>query len=340
MGAGIGGLTLANLMRQQGWQVDVYERESGLPSKGSALGMWPDAMEVFDTIGAADAIRQSGHPQGSAEIRDPSGRLLKHLPARGETVMISRVALLESLYRDDLGIHFGVDIANPAELDHDLIIGCDGISSVTRTFVVGHEVATDDLGVSVILGQFGGTTDMFTEYWGPGGSFGITPLSRERRDWHAAFRSPARGTTESEFEVSDSLGFVANRYATWNGDVTDAIAATLPDTVMRYHVRTTPRLRTWHRDNIVLIGDAVHAMAPNLGRGACETVLDAAALAQALAEADARNTPANISAALTRYQRKRRGPAYRIALASRLMCRAGMLTRGAAMRNALMRITP
>ncbi len=42
--------------------------------------------------------------------------------------------------------------------------------------------------------------------------------------------------------------------------------------------------RTWHRGNVVLVGDAAHAMLPTLGQGACQSIEDAAALADALAE--------------------------------------------------------
>lgn len=340
VGAGIGGLTLANLLSGQGWTVEVFERASGLPSKGSALGMWPDAMEVFSEIDVAEAIRRAGHPQSAAEVRGPSGRLLKHIPARGETVMISRVALLEALYTEGLTVHFDSEIVDPTQLNHDVIIGADGINSSIRTFVVGTEVHTRDLHVGVILGQFDGTTDMFTEYWGPGRSFGITPLSSARRDWHAAYRAPRQGTSAAALELDDPLRFVAESYQSWNDDVSAAIAATIDDSVTHYHVRTTPRLRRWHRDNVVLIGDAVHAMAPNLGRGACETILDAAALSKALVALHQNNETDRLPAAFAKYQRQRRGPAHRIASASRIMCRAGMLERGAALRNLAMRISP
>lgn len=49
VGGGIGGLVLANLLSSTGWPVEVYEGARALPEKGSALGMWPDAMRVFDS---------------------------------------------------------------------------------------------------------------------------------------------------------------------------------------------------------------------------------------------------------------------------------------------------
>ncbi|UZF54290.1 FAD-dependent monooxygenase [Gordonia polyisoprenivorans] len=339
VGGGIGGLVLANLLSSTGWPVEVYEGARALPEKGSALGMWPDAMRVFDSLGLADDIRRAGHPQQSAEVRDPGGALLSRIAARGETVMISRVALLNALLTDRVRIHFGTRVTDVGALDHDVIVGADGINSVVREAVTGEHIESRDLDVSVILGEFAGATDMFTEYWGPGRSFGITPLSRDRRDWHAAYRSPRPGAAQAKQEVDDPLGFVAALYESWCGEVTDAIASTIPETVTRYHVRTMPRIGRWYRGNVVLLGDAVHAMAPNLGRGACETILDAEALARALT-AVGPDELSDMEKGFRRYQRDRRGSAYRIALASRMMCRAGMLDRGAGVRDLAMRLSP
>src|SRR5699024_6332443 len=55
--------------------------------------------------------------------------------------------------------------------------------------------------------------------------------------------------------------------------------------------------------NAVIIGDAAHAMAPNAGRGACEALVDAADLADALRSA------ASVPEGLQEFDRRRRRPA-------------------------------
>ncbi|MEW9873647.1 FAD-dependent monooxygenase [Arthrobacter sp. HS15c] len=42
-----------------------------------------------------------------------------------------------------------------------------------------------------------------------------------------------------------------------------------------------------HRGKVAILGDAAHAMAPNLGQGACQAVEDAVTLAYCVAAADA-----------------------------------------------------
>lgn len=318
----------------------MFERATALPSSGSALGMWPDAMATLERLDAADVVRTLGHPQDSAEVRDHHGRLLTRIPGQqGETVMVSRVALLHALH-DIVGtVEFGSAVTDPSTLPHDMVVGADGINSVIRRHVAGREIVARDLGVTVVIAQFPGVTEMFTEYWGPGGSFGVTPLSIDRCDWHAAYRSPRPGSREAEWERDDPIGFAHDKYAGWTDNVTAAIGASTPDTVLTYHVRSIPVFHGWHRDNVVLIGDAVHAMAPNLGRGACETMLDAAALADAVTDVDPASRR-SLDRAFATFEKARRPKVHRVATASRIMCRAGMMTHGVWARNLALKALP
>lgn len=43
-----------------------------------------------------------------------------------------------------------------------------------------------------------------------------------------------------------------------------------------------PRLRAYSAGRVVLVGDAAHAMTPNLGQGACQALEDAVVLAKSL----------------------------------------------------------
>ena len=58
------------------------------------------------------------------------------------------------------------------------------------------------------------------------------------------------------------------------------------DTVNVRAVYDIDPVDTWHSDSVVLLGDAAHAMLHHQGQGANSAILDAGALADALAEAD------------------------------------------------------
>src|SRR5699024_495617 len=80
------------------------------------------------------------------------------------------------------------------------------------------------------------------------------------------------------------------------------------------------------RENAVLLGDAAHAMAPNLGHGANTALQDAQALALAVREEQGRD--ADPSRALRRYAVRRALPGQGWRLGSAAMLRLAMLPAG------------
>ena len=81
---------------------------------------------------------------------------------------------------------------------------------------------------------------------------------------------------------------------------------------------------------VALIGDAAHAMAPNLGRGACESLIDAVTLAREVTSAS------SVEDGLCRYDRSRRRKTRRIVRTARMVNRLATAERGGRLRNNLM----
>jgi 2-polyprenyl-6-methoxyphenol hydroxylase-like FAD-dependent oxidoreductase len=77
------------------------------------------------------------------------------------------------------------------------------------------------------------------------------------------------------------------------------VAATPEDDILYRPVRVAPRLRAWSAGRVTLLGDAAHAMTPNLGQGASQALEDAATLREIVA------TEADPVAALAVYQQAR-----------------------------------
>lgn len=335
IGGGIGGLATAALLTQQGWEVEVFERAASLPTTGTALGMWPEAMAVLERVGAADAVREIGIDQRIAEIRSAEGhRLGPEVRAKGATVIISRPRLLEALAACAPAVRFGDRRAGLDGLTHDVIVGADGIGSVVRAHVVGHEVAPRPLGVDVLIGRCPGDTDVFTEYWGPGRLFGVTPRDGGYINWYSEFdpRVVPPGTPDPD---EDPRGFLRAMYRGWAPRVAETIEGIEAETALHYRSRDLPRLPRIVRGNVALLGDAAHAMAPNLGRGACETLLDAAALADALGAAA--DVGGDAAPALRAYEAARRRAGQRTMLLSRAMRHVALISRLRAPRDLLLR---
>ena len=80
----------------------------------------------------------------------------------------------------------------------------------------------------------------------------------------------------------------------------DIIEATSDQQILENEITERPVLREWHKDRVVLLGDAAHAMTPNLGQGAAMAIEDAWELARCLKGAPV------IEDSLSNYGRHRR----------------------------------
>jgi 2-polyprenyl-6-methoxyphenol hydroxylase-like FAD-dependent oxidoreductase len=153
-----------------------------------------------------------------------------------------------------------------------------------------------------------------------------------RAEWHAVLTLPART------RFTDPLAELRRRFHNWHEPIPALLDATRPDAVLHHDVNElrTP-LPTFVAGRIVLLGDAAHAMTPNLGQGACQALEDAVTLAAALA------TEATVDAALTRYDTERRPRSQSVARAARQAGRMGHQLSNplaVALRNTAMRLTP
>jgi 2-polyprenyl-6-methoxyphenol hydroxylase-like FAD-dependent oxidoreductase len=86
VGGGIAGLASAIGLCRAGWRVSVRERAAGLPTTGTALGIWPAAVRALDRLGIGDTVRERGVRQRPGLIRRPDGRRVATL----DTVRLER----------------------------------------------------------------------------------------------------------------------------------------------------------------------------------------------------------------------------------------------------------
>jgi 2-polyprenyl-6-methoxyphenol hydroxylase-like FAD-dependent oxidoreductase len=166
-------------------------------------------------------------------------------------------------------------------LHADLLVGADGLRSRLRAEHWPAHPGPAYAGYTTWRGvtpQPAGMAAGSGETWGRGSRFGVIPLGDGRVYWFATATAPA-GERHPD-EPADLL----RRFAGWHPPIPELITGTDPADVLHhdtYELRTPLPGYVTHR--VALIGDAAHAMTPDLGQGACMAIEDAVTLAAAVA---------------------------------------------------------
>ncbi|MEV4112211.1 FAD-dependent monooxygenase [Nonomuraea sp. NPDC049695] len=296
IGAGIGGLTSGIALRRNGWDVTVLERAAKIDPVGSGLAVAANALKALKALDLGDPIRKLSRLQGQAGLRRQDGRWLLHTTTQeaeahyGDSVVVTLRATLTDVLMDALGgdrlrlgtTVSGVDAAggvvrtDEGDLEADLIVAADGIRSKTRQALFPEHPGPTYSGVTAWRGLIprGDLEVRSSESWGKGLVFGISLLTDDVVYVYATDVLPAGTVLGNELEE------LVRRFGEWHEPIPTLLRAADPAKIIRndIHHLSTP-LPAYHRGKVALVGDAAHAMTPNLGQGACQAIEDAITLA-------------------------------------------------------------
>ncbi|ACQ80555.1 monooxygenase FAD-binding [Beutenbergia cavernae DSM 12333] len=327
VGGGVAGLALAGMLPRS-WDIHLHERARSMRTVPTALGIWPEAMAALDTIGVGPDVRRQATHLDRARMHDRAGRVLIGVTDQ-DVWLIGRTALLDQLW-SALPPHVKVHehaVTDPGGLPGDLVVGADGVHSVVRSALWPAARAPQRLGVTAIRGVIAEPVadGALSEFWAPGALFGMTPHP-DGTNWFATV--PARRFASRD----EALNALRSRFSSHPGPVRTVLDLARPDDTLVNDLWESRWPRRLVRGRAVLVGDSAHAMSPNLGRGACESIQDAHALARALHEHP-------LPEALRRYERERLVRPQVLRTAARTMLRTAM-TRHERTRNAFLSLVP
>ena len=299
IGGGIAGLTTTIALSKIGIEATVFEAAPALHSLGAGLALAGNAMQAYQHLALADAVKNAGYVLPSFAILDQKGKVITEADTAAVnrkyntcSVAIHRAALHEVLLsqikpeqlildkratgfeRKDnaLVVQFQDDTTHPT----DYLIVADGIHSQIRqqllpgahTRYAGYtcwRAAIDNTDLSI---------EGSTESWGAGRRFGIVPLADNKIYWFACTNAPPQDTRMKNFTAND----LYRHFQDFHDPIPSILLQTKDEELIWNDIIDLKPIDAYTFERIVLIGDAAHATTPNMGQGACQAIEDAVIL--------------------------------------------------------------
>lgn len=320
IGGGIGGMSVAIALRRAGHKVSIYERNDFAGEVGASVSCaangtrwlheWEVDVEKGDPVVLKKLINRdwkTGEPVSVYDLDDYEERwgyvynmfhrqymhaMLKD-SALGEEGKGEPAKLYVHHKCKDLDLNAGrIEFENGKTVQHDLIIGADGIGSVVRGLIgvkpekrpadsscLHANVLTED---AVKLGLVDYSQDSALEYWGG-----------QEGKWDKIVLSPCNGGKLLSyycFFPRDKGDYTNQAWGVEDRPVEELLAPYPQlDEQVRAHLAIGKDIQPWRlwmhdpypyiaKNMVCLLGDAGHPMMPHQSQGACMAIEDAAAL--------------------------------------------------------------
>lgn len=301
IGAGLGGLALANGLRGTGVDVAVYERDASpvIRGQGYRLHLGDLGIDALASVLAPErwaAFLAAAHTPGPRFVRlDPALRVLEEHDFGGRHLSVDRQELRDTLLADVKGlVTYGKRLtAFQAEDEYvtarfddgttatgEVLVGADGVGSAVRRQYLPHARVVGT-GLTQLYGKIPRESaedldHVFSAVTGPGHR--VVGIAHTRD--YATLSFSAR-TEELPPEPHLLRSLVMEMTSGWHPRIRRMLADWRE--IFPLVLRTSVPIAPWDTTRVTLLGDAAHAMSPAGGAGANLALRDAASLAAALA---------------------------------------------------------
>jgi 2-polyprenyl-6-methoxyphenol hydroxylase-like FAD-dependent oxidoreductase len=304
-GAGFGGLVAAMSLLRRGWTVRVHERAPSLRSEGFGISIHANGQHVFEELGVREAIYARSVRTHRRIVRNAAGMITSDRIATEGTHRVSRDNVVTVLANavtacgGEIAFNSPVAAAEPEgwlvledgkRHKADLIVGADGYNSRVRESLglLRRRIMLSDGAMRLVIPR----TAAERAADPPGCTTGSENWSGTRRVVYGACDVDQIYMALSCLHDDEEGKAVPVQIAAWRRSfpyLEDAFgrveALTEWDRVkwMQFQVIKAKR---WSRGRVAIVGDAAHAMPPNLGQGGGCAVMNAFTLAIAVNAGD------------------------------------------------------
>ncbi|HZP75465.1 MAG TPA: NAD(P)/FAD-dependent oxidoreductase [Pseudolabrys sp.] len=312
VGAGFAGLAAACALAQRGWSVRVHERADALRTTGAGIYVYENGLRVLETLGAYAEAVESAPPASTREVRDDHNRTVAVHRWKGDSRVFSIVrqqvinALAAAARRHGAEIITSSEgiaatrdgtlmLANGERVAADLIVAADGVNSQIRDGLglLAKRRALADGAIRVLIDNEPddrANRSTTIEYWSGSRRILYTPCSQDKLYVALTMLHSDAAAREVPLRKDD-----------WKRSFPHLSA--LIDRIGdegRYDRFSLIKLKRWSSGRVVVLGDAAHALPPNIGQGAGCGMMNALSLAYFLDQHD------DMPDALTAWERAER----------------------------------
>ena len=318
VGAGPGGLAAGIALRRLGFDVSVFEQAPQMEAVGGGILLHSNGLRALSALGVLPKLEPKLRYSGRMALESVGGAVLlsvlyADLPVpHPHSAVVLRYdlvdALLETAKEYDVPLFLdqkfsGITVdANGVSLaltcgksgttetrTFDALVACDGVHSPIRNALgLLRGAAPRPLPPWLRASAPVATPDStIREIWGDDGrSFGIMPLPGD--ETHFFCSAPPRETWNALLSDPSGVGDWIDGWAAFGPEV-HRLARSVPNwATVHYGSPAFVQVKAWHKGPVFLVGDAAHAMPPNLGQGANAALVDALVLARTLANENAK----------------------------------------------------
>lgn len=319
-GTGIVGLTAGIALQTLGAEVLLCEQAPEIRAAGASIGLWENALNVFDQFGAGQQVRAigttvetwffdaAGHRFRAPEfaVEDYSFELIPR-PMLNEILAdaagrrnIRLNAKVTGFKEDADGVT--VELADGTSERADLLIGADGVYSAVRNQLVpgfpaqkhaGHHVwrammpsGNEPKEGTVLTVGHKRTRGGFTRTYGGQ----VTWMVNQ-------FDSPEPTGSKKEEALKRAANMNDNG---WGEPLMRLIESTPEDQILHSQIMFVPTLPRWTSSRVALMGDAAHGLSPHISAGGTLGIEDVLVLFRAMQRSS------SLQAALVEYEKNRK----------------------------------
>jgi len=283
IGAGISGLALGIVLKEQNIPCVIFEKLDSISEHGAGISISRNGQKVLKELGVLDQLKLiSGNPKKANFIyanKEITSIDIDHITTSRKAL---HKVLLEKYLSANGEINFNFELAdidinnkllsfsNNKNFNVEHIASCDGIKSICRTSVLENKSKPSYSGYSVWRSIINKKQNEVEFHLGPGFHVVTYPINSSKTSFVAAFKthkaSKESWKSKGSFNDLQTLlpKYILEKYSSLKNN----------DELYKWGVYTREDVNTLYMKNITFLGDAAHPIVPFMGQGGCLALED------------------------------------------------------------------